>query len=170
MLMAVGLFQFGVILLAEEPVRRWLQRERVWASVITANGLAMTVYLWHLPAMTFGVLFAMLSGFGLRSEPLTSSWWVTRPVWLAALALITAPLVVVFSRIERTGARRPVPGGRPVAAVAGSAAAAVGLGLLALGGFYRADGLFALAVAPLMLLAIGAMLLGQLKPLLPVRR
>ena len=170
MLMAVGLFQFGIILLLEEPVRRWLQRERVWASVITANGLAMTFYLWHLPAMAFGVLFSILSGIGLRGQPLTGGWWATRPVWLAVLALITAPLVAVFARLERSRVTAPAAGGGPVAAVAGSAAAAVGLGLLALDGFYRADGLLALAVTPLAMLAVGAMLLGQLKPLLPARR
>jgi hypothetical protein len=133
----------------------------VWASVITANGLAMTVYLWHLPAMAFGVLIAMLSGFGLRGEPLTSSWWATRPVWLAALALITLPLVMVFHRIERGGIAPTTAVGHPVAAVAGSVAAAIGLGLLALDGFYSPDGFLSLAVLPLVLLLGGWMLLGQ---------
>jgi len=165
MLMAVGLFQFGVILLLESPARRWLQRERVWGSVITANGLAMTVYLWHLPAMVFGVLFAQLSGYGLRSDALSTTWWLTRPVWVAVLAAITAPLVVVFYRIERRGKRPAVSADRPVAAVIGSVAAAVGLGLLASGGFYRPEGLLALAIVPLALLAGGAALLGQIRPL-----
>ncbi len=163
MLMAVGLFQFGIILLLEAPARRWLQRERVWGSVIAANGLAMTVYLWHLPAMAFGVLFAQLSGFGLRGDALTGGWWLTRPVWVAALAVLTTPLVMIFSRLERSGARATTSGGGPWAAVFGSVAAAFGLGLLALGGFYRADGLLALAVTPLVLLAAGALLLGQVK-------
>jgi hypothetical protein len=170
MLMAVGLFQFGIVLALEPALRKWLERERVWAAVISANGLAMTVYLWHLPAMAFGVLIAMVSGVGLRGDPLTAGWWATRPVWVAGLALITVPLVVVFSRLERTGAGRALSAGRPVAAVAGSAAAAVGLGLLALDGFYNPDAPFALAITPLALLMLGAMLLGQLKPLIPARR
>jgi fucose 4-O-acetylase-like acetyltransferase len=169
MLMAVGLFQFGLVLALEAPARRWLERERVWAKVIAANALAMTVYLWHLPAMAFGVLIAMVSGVGLRGEALTAGWWITRPMWVAVLVLITVPLVLVFSRLERSGNRVTAPGGRPVVAVAGSAAAAVGLGLLALGGFYRPDGMFALAVLPLGLLTLGAVLLGQI-PLVPVRR
>lgn len=168
MLMAVGLFQFGIILMLESPARRWLQRERVWGSVITANGLAMTVYLWHLPAMAFGVLFAQLSGFGLRGEALTSGWWLTRPVWVAVLAAITAPLVVVFYRIERRGKARTVSSNQPIAAVVGSVAAAVGLGLLAFGGFYHPDGFAALAVLPLALLAGGAVLLGQVR-IVPTR-
>ncbi|MBT8166308.1 MAG: acyltransferase [Acidimicrobiia bacterium] len=170
MLMAVGLFQFGIVLALEDPVRRWLERERVWATVISANALAMTVYLWHLPAMAFGVLFAMVSGIGLRGEALTADWWMARPVWVASLALITVPLVMVFSRLERSAGRAAAPGGHAVTAVAGAAAAAVGLGLLALGGFYRSDGLFALAILPLGLLALGAILLGQIDPLRPVRR
>ncbi len=168
MLMAVGLFQFGVVLALESPVRRWLERERVWASVISANALAMTVYLWHLPAMAFGVLIAMVSGVGLRDEVLTAGWWATRPLWITGLALLTLPLVMVFSRLERSESRATAPGGRPVVAVAGSVAAAVGLGLLALDGFYRPDGLFALAMLPLGLLALGAVLLGQIR-LLSVR-
>jgi fucose 4-O-acetylase-like acetyltransferase len=163
MLMAVGLFQFGIILLLEAPARRWLQRERVWGSVIATNGLAMTVYLWHLPAMAFGVLFAQLSGFGLRGDALTGGWWLTRPVWVAALAVLTAPLVMVFSRLERSGTRAAASGGGPLAAVVGSVAAAFGLGLLAIGGFYRPDGFLALAVMPLALLTGAAVLLGHVK-------
>jgi len=170
MLMAVGLFQFGIILLLEAPARRWLERERVWAAVITANGLAMTVYLWHLPAMAFGVLFAQLSGIGLRGEALTAGWWATRPVWVATLVLITVPLVLVFHRIERRRQIPAIPTGRPAAAVAGSVAAAFGLGLLALNGFYSPEGFLALAVLPLSLLAAGALLLGQMGRLIPARR
>lgn len=162
MLVAVALFQLGVMLLLEAPAGRWLERDRVWGAVITANGLAMTVYLWHLPAMAFGVLIAQLTEIGLRGEPLTTSWWLGRPLWLASLALLTAPLVAIFYRIERRSSTRPLRTDQPVAAVVGSVAAAIGLGLLALGGFYRPDGLLALAVVPLSLIALGAALLGQL--------
>ena len=164
MLMAVGLFQVGLMLAAEKPVRRWLERDRVWGAVIAANSMAMTVYLWHLPAMAFGVLAAQVSGFGLRGQPLTVSWWITRPMWVVVLALITTPFVLWFSRIERPALRvaaaRPA---RPVVAVVGSVGSAVGLGLLALGGFYRPDGFMALAVLPLGLLAMGAAMLGQIR-------
>ncbi len=166
MLIAVALFQFGAILLLESRARRWLERERVWAAVITANGLAMTVYLWHLPAMAFGVLLAQQIGAGLGVEPLTGTWWAIRPLWVLALGVITVPLVALFHGVERAGTSGPIGAGRPIAAVAGAIAAAVGLGLLALGGFYRQDGLLDLAVLPLGLLAAGALLLGQLKGLM----
>jgi fucose 4-O-acetylase-like acetyltransferase len=170
MLMAVGLFQFGIMLLAEQPVRRWLERDRVWGAVITANSMAMTIYLWHLPAMAFGVLAAQVAGFGLRGEPLTTTWWLTRPVWVATLAVLTAPFVMMFARIERaTGSSASTGSPRPLAALLGSIGSAVGLGLLALDGFYRPDGLLALAVLLLALLGCGALLLGQLH-VLPVRR
>lgn len=170
MLMAVGLFQLGIILMLEAPARRWLQRERVWGSVIKANALAMTVYLWHLPAMAIGVLIAQVSGHGLRGEALTSGWWATRPLWVAFLALVTIPLVMVFSRIELRQRSVPVATGNPLTVVLGSAAAAVGLGMLALRGFYDTEGFLALAVLPLGLLAVGAVLLGQMgRSLLPTR-
>ena len=164
MLMAVGLFQFGLLLLAEQPVRRWLERDRPWRTVIAANSVAMTVYLWHLPAMAFGVLAAQLTGFGLQGEPLTVSWWITRPVWVVVLILLTAPFVMLFSGVERRAAlstrRQRV---YPVAAVLGSVGSAIGLGMLALSGFYAPDGFGSLAVRPLALLAIGAVLLGLLR-------
>ena len=113
--------------------------------------------------MAFGVLFAQVTGFGLRGEALTSGWWITRPLWVAVLAVLTAPLVLLFHRIEVQSKAPVLQVDRPVAVVAGSVAAAVGLGLLAFGGFYRQDGFLALAVLPLSLLAIGAALLGQIR-------
>ena len=45
----------------------------------------------------------------------------------------------------------------------GSIGSAIGLGLLALDGFYQPDGLLALAVVPLAMLGGGAAMLGQLR-------
>ena len=36
---------------AAGPVRRWAQRPRVWQFVAVGNGGAMTLYLWHIPAI-----------------------------------------------------------------------------------------------------------------------
>ena len=88
---------------------------------------------------------------------------------MAVLAAITAPLVLLFHRIERRGKVRLPSVGHAAAAIAGSVASAVGLGLLAFHGFYRPDGFMALAVVPLALLVSGADLLGQVR-LVPTRR
>ncbi|NNF09759.1 MAG: acyltransferase [Acidimicrobiia bacterium] len=162
MLMAVALFQLGIILAAERHMRSRLEDGRIWGWVIAANSMAMTVYLWHLPAMAFGVLGAQVSGLGLRGEALTAGWWLSRPFWILILAAMTAPFVRLFAGIERTTPAPPVGSGA-AAAVAGSVLAAVGLGLLAFEGFYRPDGFLGLAVVPLALLGTGAGLLGRLR-------
>jgi hypothetical protein len=37
-------------MLFREPVQRWLAGVRPWMSVIAANGIIMTFFLWHLTA------------------------------------------------------------------------------------------------------------------------
>ena len=62
----------------------------------------MTLYLWHLSAMSLlaaGGLFTF-GGVAFGVEPGTTLWWFTRPVWLAALVAVTALLVAVFARFE----------------------------------------------------------------------
>ena len=36
---------------AAGPIQRWAQRPRVWQVVAVGNGGAMTLYLWHIPAI-----------------------------------------------------------------------------------------------------------------------
>ncbi len=36
---------------AAGPIRRWADRPRVWRVVAVGNGGAMTLYLWHIPAI-----------------------------------------------------------------------------------------------------------------------
>ena len=39
-------------------------------------------------------------GLGLRVEPLTATWWLTRPLWYVVLVLATLALAVVVGRFE----------------------------------------------------------------------
>ncbi len=98
---ALGLFQFGLALTLETPLRRWLERIRPWTTVVFVNGIIMTVYLWHLTAMVavIGGLIAF-DGFGLGLQGNTSWWWITRPVWISVMAAATLPLVAIFARFE----------------------------------------------------------------------
>jgi hypothetical protein len=70
---------------------------------------------------------------GPLPTPGTGAWWATRPLWLALLAAVLAPLALALSRFERPGrrasstARVPeTPGGR-LAAVLGVALVTLGL-------------------------------------------
>lgn len=132
----LGFMQFGVIVGTQPAVRRFTARASVWHGVVAVSGIIMTVYLWHLSAMSLvgaAGLFSPASVF-FEIEPGTSMWWLTRPLWLAILAAVTAGIATVFARFEWRISRRPAPS-RVVVVVAGllltagSAAAVATIGI-----------------------------------------
>jgi fucose 4-O-acetylase-like acetyltransferase len=146
-LVVLALFQAGLILALEGPARRWLEREKLWANVVLVNGRIMTIYLWHLTAMITLIGGSLLfDGVGLRIPVNTPEWWLTRPVWMAALVLMTIPFILVFGRYERPNPdNRPAPPlWRPIAAVVVTCA---GLGLLAYAGVSDEKGLNGLTLS-----------------------
>ena len=51
-------------------------------------------------------------GFGFSIEPLTTAWWLTRPIWLAVLIVALLGVIAVFGRYEprvRTAAPPQAP-------------------------------------------------------------
>lgn len=149
-LVALGTWQFAAALLLRPAVERRLARPRAWAAVVAANGMAMTVFLWHLSALVVVAALALPTGW--LPQPATGSpaWWALRPVWVVLLALALAPLVAAFARFElRRAAVAAMPAWR-----AGIAALAVAAGtaLLAGKGFVQ-------PVTPLVLVAGGWALL-----------
>jgi hypothetical protein len=155
-LLTLAVFQAGLILAVEGPVRRWLARERVWSGVVLVNGRIMTIYLWHMTAMVLLIAASVsLGGVGLGIAVDTAEWWTTRPVWIAALIIVTIPFLLVFGRFERPHPdHRPAPPTwRPVGAVI---AVCLGLGLLAAAGVADERGLNVVALA----LPIAGILLG----------
>jgi len=130
---ALAVWQFGALLALRPVIDRWLARPRVWTTVVAANGMAMTLYLWHLTALV--IVTAAVLPAGLLPSPAAGSgaWWAWRPVWVVLLALALAPLVTVFARVEAAPVRTSaVAGWRAVAA---AAAITVAMGLLARHGF-----------------------------------
>jgi hypothetical protein len=101
-MLALAMFHGGLVLSLEGPARRLLHRTRVWAATILVNGTIMSVYLWHMTALILLTgLLNLLGGFGLHLEPGTRQWWITRPVWMAVLAVVLSLLLAVFGRFER---------------------------------------------------------------------
>ncbi|MBA4865337.1 acyltransferase [Streptomyces sp. PSKA54] len=106
-LLCHGLWLVGAVELLRTPAARLLERPKAWRAVITANGIAMTAFLWHLTAM-LGVYAAMLA-LGVRMpEPASAAWWLQTPLRLAAAVALTVPLVAAFRTFER-----PAPSDRP---------------------------------------------------------
>lgn len=93
--------QVGVCLLIAPPVRRLLDRERVWRVVHPVSGASMTLYLWHmLPVLAVAAAFYLT---GLAPEPALGSaaWWGLRVPWLLVLGVVLAGVVSALRPWER---------------------------------------------------------------------
>jgi len=134
-LLALGIGQVGMLLAAERPMRRWLARVGPWTATVLVNGMIMTLFVWHYTVMVVPVIAsaAWLDGTGLRLEPDTGLWWATRPLWIAALALILAVFAPLVGRFERPGRRDPASAGK-VRPMAGTVLACAGFAVPALVG------------------------------------
>jgi len=135
-LLALGVFQFGLLVSIEKPMRRVLSGLNIWAATVLINSMIMTLYLWHVTVMIVVVaLIYLAGGFGLSIEPGTLEWWLTRPLWIGLLYLVLIPITLILSPLER----RPRPAGAPVPAAARQVGGAVmiclGVAYLALFGF-----------------------------------
>lgn len=143
----LGMFQAGVVLLAEPALERWMANRNAWAGVVAVSSRIMTLYLWHLTAMVIVIgLGLVVDGWGFGIAPLSAQWWLTRPVWFAVLSVPTTLLLLIFGRYERPDRdSRPAPAWwRPVLAVVLICA---GLGLLAAIGIADEDGLNGLVLS-----------------------
>jgi hypothetical protein len=69
----------------------------------------MTVYIWHLPTLAIIVLIGYGIGFGFSIEPLTTAWWLTRPIWITVLAAALVGVIAVFGRYEPRVRTTPPP-------------------------------------------------------------
>ena len=132
-LVALGVWQFGLAMLVRPAVARRLDRPRAWAAVVAANGMAMTVFLWHLTALVIVAAVALPSGLLAAPAVGTAAWWAWRPVWLVALAVALVPLVWLFARVELRRVPAPAPGG--VRAATAALLVAAGMAVLARKGF-----------------------------------
>jgi hypothetical protein len=95
----VALLQTGVALLLRPTLRSWLQRRRVWKLVIAVNAVILTVFLWHMTAKILVIGVYETLGYELLGAP-TAAWWLQRPLWLLAPAVVLVPFVAVFAPLE----------------------------------------------------------------------
>lgn len=127
------------IIAAIPAINRWAARPNVWRLTVIGNTGAMTLYLWHMPAL-LGVHLSF-DLLGLPRYPGQPHFLLLSIVQLALMAVLVAGLFVALRPLENTplplwdGGRVKTPGWRSAAVgtllcIAGGATlAAVGWGL-----------------------------------------
>jgi peptidoglycan/LPS O-acetylase OafA/YrhL len=161
-LLTLAIFQFGLLLSIEAPMRRALNNLRVCTATLLINSMIMSVYLWHITIMVIFVsLLYLVDGFGLRLEPGTAEWFLSRPLWIAVLYILLLPVALLVSPFERRA--RPADAGVPSAVrqVGGAIMFCLGIALLARYG-YGGGPLPRLDAASFALVVIGSGISGLL--------
>jgi len=135
-LLALGIFQFGLLLALEEPMRRVLKGLRLWTATVLINSMIMTVYLWHITVMViFAAILYSAGGLGLGIEPGTQDWWLSRPIWIAILLVLLIPVALLLSPLERRGRPADAKIPAPARQITGAMMICLGVALLAMYGF-----------------------------------
>jgi len=125
-------------------IRRWAARPRVWRLVVVGNGGAMTLYLWHIPAIAVAAFALNAVGLDAYDVHAPGFWGL-----LALRALVFAAVMVVAFRLLAPLEHRRLPwwdapvgatGTRATAAGALVCVAGVALLLLAKNGLGDAAG------------------------------
>ena len=135
-LLALGVFQFGLLLAIEAPMRRLLSGLRLWAATVLINSMIMTLYLWHLTIMVIVVALSYLAGgIGLGIEPGSSNWWISRPLWIGFLFVVLLPVAMLLAPLERRARSSNLPIPTAARQIAGALLICLGIALLAMYGF-----------------------------------
>ena len=137
-----------VFVAAAGAIRKWAARPRVWQVVAVGNGGAMTLYLWHIPAIA--VAMFSLHAVGLDAYDVHAPGFVGL---LALRAVVFALVMAVAFRLLSPLEHRPLPwwdgptratGPASTAAGALMCVAGIALVLLAKNGLTGVDGWAAL--------------------------
>ncbi|MCH9695284.1 MAG: acyltransferase [Gammaproteobacteria bacterium] len=135
-LLALGIFQFGLLLALEGPMNRALASVRLWAAAVLVNSMIMTVYLWHITVMVILVaLLYLAGGIGLGAEPGSAAWWLWRPAWIGMLLILLVPLALPLSLFERGGRSTDTRCPSAARQIIGALLLCLGVALLAMFGY-----------------------------------
>jgi len=135
-LLALGVFQFGLLLALEGPMRHALANLKLWTATVLINSMIMTVYLWHITVMILLVAVLYLAdGFGLGFEPGTQAWWSSRVVWIGVLLVLLLPVALMLSPLERRSRNGDSAPPSPARQIAGAMMLCLGIALLAMYGY-----------------------------------
>jgi hypothetical protein len=158
-LLTLSMWLLGAVLLLRSRTTAWLARARVWLTVVAANGVVMTAFLWHL-----SVVVAVNGTLVLIDAPVfppigSTQWWLWRLPLLLLVAAVLAVVVAGLRRFERPRRwtipdprnRRPH---RDTATATGAVLALLGLLGLSVAGF---AGVLSLRTAELVILPMACL-------------
>jgi len=100
-LLAFGIAQAGVALMARDWADRRLQRPRTWKVVIIAGSMAMTAFLWHFTALVGVNGLWWWLGPDTSPQGGSAAWWWSKLYLLIPYFVLIAVLVLIFRRFER---------------------------------------------------------------------
>ena len=164
-LLAIG--QIGLIFALKKPAERLLNRARIWAGVLLLGSRMMSVYIWHMTAMTLIGLALIPTGLFPAPLRVDSTWWLLRIPWVAILVIALAVLVALFGRFERPREATPTEGPQRLKGLLvffSVALTVLGLALIVDQGLYAGDGLHGLPYLPLGLFVVGLIGLNVIGP------
>lgn len=107
-LLVFGAAQSATAIYFAPRVTAWLERTpAAWKSVVVANSVAMTVYLWHMTAAVIVLGLFDVTGVLSAAQPGTAGWWLAKVPFIAACLVVLGLLVPKLSAIERTALLTP---------------------------------------------------------------
>jgi hypothetical protein len=135
-LLALAVFQFGLLLAFERPMRVVLENLRFWAATALINSMIMSIYLWHATVNVIFIALLYLTGAaGLGFEPGTAAWWWSRLPWLLVLTCLLLPVAQLVAPLERNARDPAVTACSPGWQIVGAMMTGLGIALLAMFGY-----------------------------------
>ncbi|MET0897877.1 MAG: acyltransferase [Mycobacterium sp.] len=93
-----------LFVVAAAAINRWAARPRVWRAVAVGNGGAMTLYLWHIPAIAIATFALNAVGLDAYNVDAPDFWGL-----LALRAVVFAIVMAVLFRLLSPLEHRPLP-------------------------------------------------------------
>ncbi|MEM7272557.1 MAG: acyltransferase [Actinomycetota bacterium] len=111
-LLLFGAAYSATALVAAPRVSSWLggqspTSKRAWTTVVAANAVAMSVYLWHFTAAVAAGAVLYLAGWLPTAAVGTTAWWVQKLPLFGLAAVFLAGIVAVVGRFEQRALLAP---------------------------------------------------------------
>jgi len=98
-ILVLGVGQIFLVAFFNPQLQRIAALAPVRRAASAVNRNSMTIYLWHVPVVVI-IALTMMSVAMPLPEPLSQTWWETRPLFLLLVAVALIPVVLIIARLE----------------------------------------------------------------------